>query len=613
MSNTAGRGRGPMGRRRGMSGEKAKDFKGAMLRLLKYMERYKFRLILMVIFAIGGTVFNIIGPKILGKATTELYSGLISKINGGSGIDLDKIIKILFGVMCLYVVSSVLSFIQGFIMTGISNDVTYNLRKDISKKINKIPMKYFESRTHGEILSRITNDVDTLQTGINQSVTQLITSATTLIGVLVMMLSINVWMTLAALLILPVSMFIISKVMKHSQKYFQDQQKYLGEVNGQVEEIYSGHTVVKAFNKEDDVINEFEKTNEKLYSSAWRSQFFSGIMMPIMQFVGNLGYVMVALLGGFMVIKNKIEVGDVQAFFQYIRNFTQPIQQIAQVTNMLQSSAAASERVFEFLDVEEEDQMAENPVSVDQIEGNVSFEHISFGYDPSKIIVHDFNADVKAGQKVAIVGPTGAGKTTMIKLLMRFYDVNSGEICIDGHNVKDFNRMELREMFGMVLQDTWLFHGTIMENIRYGRLDATDEEVIAAAKAAHAHHFIMSQPGGYQMELNEETSNISQGQKQLLTIARAILADNKIMILDEATSSVDTRTEERIQKAMDNLMKGRTSFVIAHRLSTIRDADLILVMKDGDIIEQGTHESLLAKNGFYANLYNSQFEKMETV
>ena len=613
MSNTAGRGRGPMGRRRGMSGEKAKNFKGAMLRLLKYMERYKFRLILMVIFAIGGTVFNIIGPKILGKATTELYSGLISKINGGSGIDFDKIIKILFGVMCLYVVSSVLSFIQGFIMTGISNDVTYNLRKDISKKINKIPMKYFESRTHGEILSRITNDVDTLQTGINQSVTQLITSATTLIGVLVMMLSINVWMTLAALLILPVSMFIISKVMKHSQKYFQDQQKYLGEVNGQVEEIYSGHTVVKAFNKEDDVINEFEKTNEKLYSSAWRSQFFSGIMMPIMQFVGNLGYVMVALLGGFMVIKNKIEVGDVQAFFQYIRNFTQPIQQIAQVTNMLQSSAAASERVFEFLDVEEEDQMAEEPVSVNQIEGNVSFEHISFGYDPSKIIVHDFNADVKAGQKVAIVGPTGAGKTTMIKLLMRFYDVNSGEICIDGHNVKDFNRMELREMFGMVLQDTWLFHGTIMENIRYGRLDATDEEVIAAAKAAHAHHFIMSQPGGYQMELNEETSNISQGQKQLLTIARAILADNKIMILDEATSSVDTRTEERIQKAMDNLMKGRTSFVIAHRLSTIRDADLILVMKDGDIIEQGTHESLLAKNGFYANLYNSQFEKMETV
>ena len=596
-----------------MSGEKAKDFKGSMAKLFRYMGRYKFRFILMFIFAVAGTVFSIVGPKILGKATTELFNGLVAKVNGTGEIDFGKIGMILLWTLGLYVLSACFSFVQGFVMSGISNDVTYNLRKDISKKINKIPMKYFESRTHGEILSRITNDVDTLQTGINQSVTQLITSATTLIGVLVMMLSINVWMTLAALLILPVSMFIISKVMKHSQKYFQDQQKYLGEVNGQVEEIYSGHTVVKAFNKEDDVINEFEKTNEKLYSSAWRSQFFSGIMMPIMQFVGNLGYVMVALLGGFMVIKNKIEVGDVQAFFQYIRNFTQPIQQIAQVTNMLQSSAAASERVFEFLDVEEEDQMAENPVSVDQIEGNVSFEHISFGYDPSKIIVHDFNADVKAGQKVAIVGPTGAGKTTMIKLLMRFYDVNSGEICIDGHNVKDFNRMELREMFGMVLQDTWLFHGTIMENIRYGRLDATDEEVIAAAKAAHAHHFIMSQPGGYQMELNEETSNISQGQKQLLTIARAILADNKIMILDEATSSVDTRTEERIQKAMDNLMKGRTSFVIAHRLSTIRDADLILVMKDGDIIEQGTHESLLAKNGFYANLYNSQFEKMETV
>ena len=576
------------------------------------MSKYKIRLIGMMIFAIVGTVFNIVGPKILGKATTELFNGLVAKVNGTGGIDFDKIGKILLWTLGLYLCSAAFSFVQGFIMTGISNDVSYSLRKDISGKMNRLPMKYYESRTYGEVLSRITNDVDTLQQGLNQSITQLITSVTTLIGVFIMMLSINVWMTLCALLILPCSMFIISKVMKHSQKYFQDQQKYLGEVNGQVEEIYSGHTVVKAFNKEDDVINEFEKTNEKLYSSAWRSQFFSGIMMPIMQFVGNLGYVMVALLGGFMVIKNKIEVGDVQAFFQYIRNFTQPIQQIAQVTNMLQSSAAASERVFEFLDVEEEDQMAENPVSVDQIEGNVSFEHISFGYDPSKIIVHDFNADVKAGQKVAIVGPTGAGKTTMIKLLMRFYDVNSGEICIDGHNVKDFNRMELREMFGMVLQDTWLFHGTIMENIRYGRLDATDEEVIAAAKAAHAHHFIMSQPGGYQMELNEETSNISQGQKQLLTIARAILANNKILILDEATSSVDTRTEVRIQKAMDNLMKGRTSFVIAHRLSTIKDADLILVMKDGDIIEQGNHEELLSKKGFYADLYNSQFENKAT-
>ena len=474
-------------------------------------------------------------------------------------------------------------------------------------------MKYFESRTHGEILSSITNDVDTLQTSINQSFTQLITSVTTLIGVFIMMLSINVWMTLAALLILPVSMLIIGKVMKHSQKYFQAQQKYLGEVNGQVEEIYSGHNVVKAFNKEEDVIRTFEETNEKLYTSGWRSQFFSGMMMPIMQFVGNLGYVMVALLGGFMVIKGDVKVGDIQAFFQYIRNFTQPIQQIAQVTNMLQSSAAAAERVFEFLDVEEEDQTVENPVDISSIEGNVVANHVAFGYNPEQMIIHDFNGVVKAGQKVAIVGPTGAGKTTMIKLLMRFYDVNSGEILIDGHNLKDFNRMDLRELFGMVLQETWLFHGTIMENIRYGRLDATDEEVIAAAKAAHAHHFIMSQPGGYQMVLNEETSNISQGQKQLLTIARAILADNKILILDEATSSVDTRTEEQIQAAMDNLMRGRTSFVIAHRLSTIRDADLILVMKDGDIIEQGTHESLLAANGFYANLYNSQFEKAEAV
>ena len=612
MSNTVGRGRGPMGRRRGMSGEKAKDFKDAMLRLLKYMERYKFRLILMVIFAIGGTVFNIIGPKILGKATTELYSGLISKINGGSGIDFDKIIKILFGVMCLYVVSSVLSFIQGFIMTGISNDVTYNLRKDISKKINKIPMKYFESRTHGEILSRITNDVDTLQTGINQSVTQLITSATTLIGVLVMMLSINVWMTLAALLILPVSMFIIQTVMKHSQKYFQDQQSYLGKVNGQIEENFGGHNVVRVFNKENDVVEEFEKDNQKLYESAWKSQFFSGMMMPIMQFVGNLGYVMVALLGGVFVIKKSIEVGDIQSFFQYIRNFTQPIQQIAQVTNLLQSSAAASERVFEFLEEPEESQNEKNPVDVNTLTGDVQFEHVKFGYNPDKIIINDFSADVKDGQKIAIVGPTGAGKTTMVKLLMRFYDLNGGSIKVDGYDIKDFNRSSLREMFGMVLQDTWLFSGTIMENIRYGRLDATDEEVIAAAKAAHVHNFIMQQPGGYDMVLDEETSNISQGQKQLLTIARAILANNKILILDEATSSVDTRTEVRIQKAMDNLMKGRTSFVIAHRLSTIKDADLILVMKDGDIIEQGNHEELLAKKGFYADLYNSQFENKAT-
>lgn len=596
-----------------MSTEKAKDFKTAMKRLLNYMKRYRLQLAVMMIFAVGSTIFNIVGPKVLGKATTKLYEGLVSKISGGAGIDFGKIGEILLFALGLYLISAAFSFIQGFIMTGISNQVTYNLRKDISVKINKIPLKYFESRTHGEILSRITNDIDTLQTSINQSFTQLITSVTMLIGVLIMMLSINVYMTLAAVLILPISMTIIGKVMKHSQKYFQQQQKYLGEVNGQVEEIYSGHNVVKAFNKEADVIREFEKTNEKLYTTGWRSQFFSGMMMPIMQFVGNLGYVMVALLGGFLVIKEKVMVGDIQAFFQYIRNFTQPIQQIAQVTNMLQSSAAAAERVFEFLDEEEEDQTVENPVDITTIEGNVEARHVAFGYQPEHLIIHDFSGDVKAGQKVAIVGPTGAGKTTMIKLLMRFYDVNSGEILIDGHNIKEFNRIQLRELFGMVLQETWLFHGTIMENIRYGRLDATDEEVIAAAKAAHAHHFIMSQPGGYQMVLNEETSNISQGQKQLLTIARAILADNKILILDEATSSVDTRTEERIQAAMDNLMKGRTSFVIAHRLSTIRDADLILVMKDGDIIEQGTHQSLLEANGFYANLYNSQFEKAENI
>ncbi|CDC09869.1 putative uncharacterized protein [Lachnospiraceae bacterium CAG:364] len=608
MSN--GRPRGHGGH---MSTEKAKDFKTAMKRLLNYMKRYRFQLVVMMIFAVGSTIFNIVGPKVLGKATTKLYEGLVSKISGGAGIDFGKIGEILLFALGLYLISAAFSFIQGFIMTGISNQVTYNLRKDISVKINKIPLKYFESRTHGEILSRITNDIDTLQTSINQSFTQLITSVTMLIGVLIMMLSINVYMTLAAVLILPISMTIIGKVMKHSQKYFQQQQKYLGEVNGQVEEIYSGHNVVKAFNKEADVIREFEKTNEKLYTTGWRSQFFSGMMMPIMQFVGNLGYVMVALLGGFLVIKEKVMVGDIQAFFQYIRNFTQPIQQIAQVTNMLQSSAAAAERVFEFLDEEEEDQTVENPVDITTIEGNVEARHVAFGYQPEHLIIHDFSGAVKAGQKVAIVGPTGAGKTTMIKLLMRFYDVNSGEILIDGHNIKEFNRIQLRELFGMVLQETWLFHGTIMENIRYGRLDATDEEVIAAAKAAHAHHFIMSQPGGYQMVLNEETSNISQGQKQLLTIARAILADNKILILDEATSSVDTRTEERIQAAMDNLMKGRTSFVIAHRLSTIRDADLILVMKDGDIIEQGTHQSLLEANGFYANLYNSQFEKAENI
>lgn len=601
---------GPMGHGR-MGTEKAKDFSGAIRKLLGYMKRYKGRIAVMLIFAVAGTAFNIAGPKILGKATTELFNGLVGKVNGTGGIDFEKIGMILLWTMGLYLLSALFSFVQGFIMTGISNDVSYSLRKDISKKMNRLPMKYYESRTYGEVLSRITNDVDTLQQGINQSITQLVTSVTTLIGVFVMMLSINVWMTLCAVLILPVSMGIISVVMKHSQKYFQQQQQFLGEVNGQVEEIYAGQNIVKAFNKEESVIEDFEKVNKKLYESGWKSQFFSGMMMPVMQFVGNIGYVMVALLGGYMTIKGSIEVGDIQSFFQYIRNFTQPVQQIAQVTNMMQSAAAASERVFEFLEEEEEDQLVENPVKLEgNLQGTVDFEHVSFGYNPEQMIIKDFSAHVKPGQKIAIVGPTGAGKTTMVKLLMRFYDVNKGVIRVDGHDIREFNRTELRECFGMVLQDTWLFHGTIMENIRYGRLDATDEEVIAAAKAAHAHRFIQTLPEGYQTVLNEETSNVSQGQKQLLTIARAILADNKLLILDEATSSVDTRTEVRIQKAMDNLMRGRTSFVIAHRLSTIRDADLILVMKDGDIIEQGNHEELLAMQGFYANLYNSQFEKI---
>ena len=575
------------------------------------MSKYKIRLIGMMIFAIAGTVFNIVGPKILGKATTELFNGLVAKVNETGGIDFDKIGRILLWTLGLYLCSAAFSFIQGFIMTGISNDVSYSLRKDISGKMNRLPMKYYESRTYGEVLSRITNDVDTLQQGLNQSITQLITSVTTLIGVFIMMLSINVWMTLCALLILPCSMFIIGKVMKRSQKYFQQQQKYLGDVNGQVEEVYAGQNIGKAFNKEEAVMATFEETNKKLYESGWKSQFFSGMMMPIMQFVGNIGYVMVALLGGFMTIKGAIEVGDIQSFFQYIRNFTQPVQQIAQVTNMMQSAAAASERVFEFLEEEEEEQTAEHPVKMESgVEGRVTFEHVSFGYRPDQIIIKDFSEQVQPGQKIAIVGPTGAGKTTLVKLLMRFYDANSGRILIDGHDIRDFNRRDLRECFGMVLQDTWLFNGTIMENIRYGRLDATDEEVIAAAKAAHAHRFIQTLPEGYNTVLNEEASNVSQGQKQLLTIARAILADNRLLILDEATSSVDTRTEERIQKAMDYLMKGRTSFVIAHRLSTIKDADVILVMKDGDIIEQGNHEDLLAMNGFYANLYNSQFEKV---
>ena len=601
--------KGPHGGMRG--GAKAKDFKGSLKKLVKYMSVYKVQMLFVAVFAVCGTVFNIVGPKILGKATTEIFNGLVSKVSGGSGMDFGKIGQILLITLGLYVVSALCSFIQGMIMTGISQKTTYRLRKDITEKVNRMPMDYFDTKPVGEVLSRVTNDVDTLGQSLNQSATQLITSVTTLIGVLVMMLSISPLMTVVALLILPISVGLISFVMKHSQKYFSGQQEYLGNVNGQVEEVYSGHNVIKAFNKEDDVIREFDRTNDKLYESAWKSQFFSGMMMPVMQFVGNLGYVGVAILGGFLAIKKTIEVGDIQSFIQYVRNFTQPIQQVAQVTNMLQLAAASSERVFEFLEEKEEDQTVEHPVSVEGLHGNVQFENVHFGYNPEKIIINDFSANVKEGQKIAIVGPTGAGKTTMIKLLMRFYDVNSGSIKIDGHDVRDFNRSELREMFGMVLQDTWLFHGTIMDNIRYGKLDATEEEVIQAAKAAHVHRFVQTLPGGYQMEINEEATNSSQGQKQLLTIARAILADPKILILDEATSSVDTRTEVRIQKAMDNLMKGRTSFVIAHRLSTIRDADLILVMKDGDIIEQGTHTQLLAQNGFYAELYNSQFESTD--
>ena len=601
--------RGRMGGRHGMSTEKAKDFKGTMKKLMGYLTQYKIGLLLVVIFAIGSTIFNIAGPKILGKATTELFHGLISKVSGGSGIDFDKIAKILIGLMCLYVCSALFSFIQGYIMTGVSQKLTYRMRKEISEKIDRLPMGYFDKMTHGEILSRITNDVDTLSQSLNQSATQVITSVATIIGVLVMMLSISPLMTVIAILILPLSMGLIGMIVKRSQRYFKEQQEYLGYVNGQVEEVYGGHNIVKAFNKEDDVIDEFDRDNDRLYRSAWKSQFLSGMMMPIMQFVGNLGYVAVVILGGYLAIKKTIEVGDIQSFIQYVRNFTQPIQQVAQVANMLQSTAAASERVFEFLGEPEEEAAPENPVVLKNPEGAVEFEHVHFGYNPEHTIIHDFSVKVEPGQKIAIVGPTGAGKTTMVKLLMRFYDVSGGSIKVDGHDIREFDRGELRRMFGMVLQDTWLFKGSIEDNIRYGKLDATHEDVVKAADAAYAHRFIQTLPGGYGMELNEEASNVSQGRKQLLTIARAILADPKILILDEATSSVDTRTEVRIQKAMDNLMKGRTSFIIAHRLSTIRDADLILVMKEGDIVEMGRHEELLAKNGFYADLYNSQFEQ----
>ena len=600
---------GPHGPHGGMMpGEKAKDFKGTFRKLLSYMGRYKIALIAVMIFAAGSTVFNIIGPKVLAKATTELFEGMMAKFAGTGGIDFQRIGQILLLLLGLYALSALLSFVQGLLMTEVSQKLCFRFRREISEKINRMPMAYFESRTVGEVLSRITNDVDTLGQSLGQSITTLITSVATIVGILIMMLSISPLMTLIALVILPVSGGLIGVVVKHSQKYFIDQQTYLGKINGQIEEVYSGQNIIKAFNREEAALAEFGETNRILYRSAWKSQFISGMMQPIMTFVGNLGYVAVAVSGSMLAIRGIIDVGEIQAFIQYVKNFTQPITQVAQVSNMFQSTAAAAERVFEFLEEPEEDVTVEGAVATGRMQGAVSFDHVRFGYRPDKTIIHDFSCEVEPGQTVAIVGPTGAGKTTMVKLLMRFYDVDGGAIRVDGHDVRQFNRSELRENFGMVLQDTWLFHGTIMENIRYGRLDATDEEVIAAAKAAHVHRFIQTLPGGYQMELGEDASNVSQGQKQLLTIARAILADNPILILDEATSSVDTRTEIRIQKAMNNLMKGRTSFVIAHRLSTIRDADVILVMRDGDIVEQGSHDELMGKGGFYAELYNSQFE-----
>ena len=591
-----------------MPGEKAKDFKGSIKNLIKYMGNDKIKVIIVMICAAISTVFVVVGPKIMGKATTELARGLMKKISQTGEIDFDYIAKILLITLGLYVCSSIFTFIQGYIMSGVTQRLCYRMRKELSEKIDRMPMKYFESRTYGEVLSRVTNDIDTLGMSLNQSITTLITSVASIIGILIMMLSISPLMTLIALVILPISGMLLGFIMKHSQKYFTQQQEYLGHINGQVEEVFSGHNIIKTFNKEEETINTFRETNEVLYTSAVKSQFYSGLMMPIMAFVGNLGYAGVAFSGGMLAIKNIITIGDIQAFIVYVKQFTQPIQQMAQVMNQLQSMAAASERVFEFLDEEEEVQVVENAREIKNVKGNVSFENVKFGYDEDKIIINDFSCEVKDGQTVAIVGPTGAGKTTMVKLLMRFYDVNGGSIKLDGIDVRDFNRRDLRSAFGMVLQDTWLFKGSIMENIRFGRLDATDEEVIAAAKSAHAHHFVSRLPEGYDFKLSEDATNISQGQRQLLTIARAILANSPIMILDEATSSVDTRTEARIQRGMHNLTKGRTSFVIAHRLSTIKDADLILVMKDGDIIEKGTHKELLEAKGFYADLYNSQFE-----
>ncbi len=601
---------GPMGAM--ASGEKAKDFKGTMKKLLQHLKPYKLAMIFVVIFAIGSAAFTIVGPKILGNATTDIFKGLVNKVSGtGNGIDFDSISSTLIMLAVLYVISAIFSFVQTFVTSDISQKVSYKLRKDISKKINKLPLKYFDKSTHGEVLSRVTNDVDAISQNLNQILSQMITSVTTLIGVLIMMLSISVSMTVISLIIIPVSLIFIMLVVKKSQVHFKNQQEYLGHTNGHVEEIYSGHNIMKAFNGEEKAIAEFEELNETLYNSAWKSQFLSGMMMPIMTFIGNIGYVVVAIMGGYLTIKKTIQVGDILSFIQYTRSFMQPIAQTAQIANVMQATAAAAERVFEFLEETEEKEETKNPVSTKDAKGEVEFKNVNFGYDENKTIINDFSINIKPGQKVAIVGPTGAGKTTIVKLLMRFYELNSGSILIDGHDSKEFTRDDLRKMFGMVLQDTWLFNGSMMENIRYGRLDASDEEVIDAAKLAHAHHFIKTLSDGYNMEINEEANNISQGQKQLLTIARAILANPKILILDEATSSVDTRTEVLIQQAMENLMKDRTSFIIAHRLSTIKNADIILVMKDGDIVEQGNHEELLKAKGFYADLYNSQFEEVE--
>ena len=593
-----------------MGQEKAKDFKGTMKKLISYLSSYKLAILLVIVFAIGSSVFNIVGPKILGNATTKIFEGLVSKVsNSGGGIDFDAIFRTLTILASLYIISSIFSFVQTFITSDISQKVSYNLRKSISEKINKLPLNYYDKKTNGEVLSRVTNDIDAISQNLNQILSQMITSATTLIGVLIMMLSISVTMTLVSLIVIPLSLVMIMLVVKKSQKHFRAQQEYLGHTNGHIEEMYSGHNIMKAFNGEEKAIEEFDKLSDTLYNSAWKSQFLSGMMMPIMTFIGNLGYVIVAIMGGFLAIRNKIQVGDILAFIQYVRSFMQPIAQTAQIANVMQQTAAAAERVFEFLEEEEVVEDVKDPISIEGIEGAVEFEHVRFGYNEDKIIINDFSINIKPGQKVAIVGPTGAGKTTIVKLLMRFYELNGGKILIDGHDYRDFTRNDLRKIFGMVLQDTWLFNGNIMENIRYGRLDASDEEVIEAAKLAHAHHFIKTLADGYNMEINEEADNISQGQKQLLTIARAILSDPKILILDEATSSVDTRTEVLIQQAMENLMEGRTSFIIAHRLSTIKNADIILVMKDGDIVEQGTHEELLKSKGFYSELYNSQFEE----